>query len=97
MLSFYPGVNTRISSCNAARLRKEVKMAAQTADNRCLKGNRRGNGNSQFINRIGICENLGSGYDAYVPTESFDAVYFIEEVSRSRPNPLALEAWRNRR
>jgi erythromycin esterase len=37
------------------------------------------------------------GYDAYTPTESFDAVYFIERVSRSRPNPLVLEAWRNQR
>src|SRR5215472_8498263 len=49
--------SARISSCNAARLRKEAKTAAQRANNRCLKGNRRGNGNSQFINQIGICEN----------------------------------------
>src|SRR5215471_11888648 len=45
----------RISSCSAARLRKET--AAQRADNRYLKGNRGENGNSQFINQIGICEN----------------------------------------
>src|SRR5262249_44625679 len=47
----------RISSCSAARLRKEAKTAAQRADNRYLKGNRGENGNSQFINQIGICEN----------------------------------------
>src|SRR5215469_12441947 len=48
---------TRTSSCNAARLRKEAKTAAQRADNRYLKGNRGENDNSQFINQIGICEN----------------------------------------
>src|SRR5215831_5540428 len=47
----------RISSCSAARLRKEAKTVAQRADNRYLKGNRGENGNSQFINQIGICEN----------------------------------------
>src|SRR5262249_41811038 len=47
----------RISSCSAARLRTEAKTAAQRADNRYLKGNRGENGNSQFINQIGICEN----------------------------------------
>jgi len=43
--------------------------------------------------------NVGSGddgYDVYTPTESFDAIYFVDEVTRTRPNPSALEAWRKR-
>jgi erythromycin esterase len=47
-----------------------------------------------------IRANVGSGddgYDVYTAPDSFDAVYFIDEVSRSRPNPLALAAWRNRK
>src|SRR5215472_6796191 len=59
----------RISSCSAARLRKDAKTAAQKADNRYLKGNRGGNGNSQFINQVGICENhrsvLGGSHHEY--------------------------------
>jgi hypothetical protein len=47
----------RISSCSAARLRKEAKSAAKKADNRSPKENRRKNDNSQFINQIGVCEN----------------------------------------
>ena len=39
------------------RLRTEAKTAAERADNRCPPGKRRGNGNSQFINQIGVCEN----------------------------------------
>src|SRR6516162_4398411 len=47
----------RISSCSAARLRKESKSAVKKADNRCPKENRRKKDNSQFINQIGVCEN----------------------------------------
>ena len=42
---------------SAARLRKEAKTAAERADNRCPAGNRKGNGNSQFTNQIGVSEN----------------------------------------
>src|SRR4051794_39625700 len=44
-------------SCSAARLRKDVKREAKSAENTGPKGNGGKNGNSQFINRIGVYEN----------------------------------------
>ena len=39
------------------KARKEAKTAAKRADSRWPDGNRKGNGNSQFINQIGFYEN----------------------------------------
>src|SRR3954447_1536186 len=49
--------SARISSCSAARLRKEAKTEAKSAEKRGPRGNRRKTDNPQSINHIGIDEN----------------------------------------
>ena len=44
-------------------LRKVARNAPRRADSRCLEGNRRVNGNCQFINQIGVCENHRAGLE----------------------------------
>ena len=55
--------SARISSCRAARLRKEAKSAVKRADNRCPQGNRRKRDNFQCINQIRFCENYSRVFD----------------------------------
>jgi hypothetical protein len=49
--------NARISSWNAARVRKEADSEEISAVNMCAKGNRTMSDNSQSISAIGVCEN----------------------------------------
>jgi hypothetical protein len=61
-------------------LRKEAKNAARRADSRCWEGNRRVNGNSQFINQIGVCENHNQ-HRSELEESSFLHVFDLEPAA----------------